>query len=403
MRMNTPRNPIDFSAVAHDEALRRARQLVPLLRTHADAIDRERRMPEAIEASLHEAGLFRILQPKAYGGMELPFIALIDVAEMLARGDCSTAWTAANLALHHRTLAHFDARAQADVWGENPAALITAAIAYVQGRGRRVDGGIRLSGHWNFCSGIDVSTWNLLACVVRDGDQVIDYRQCLLRVDEHETIDDWRTLGMRGTSSLSVKCEDVFVPEHRTQSMYTAASWHRFPGLEIHTSPVYKAPIAALGGHAPAACVVGNAQAALDTMIESVKARSTSYTGATMRDFQTVQLRIGAAGAKIDTARLMLRDDCVRADAIAAAGERLDTETKLRFKRNAAYAVRLAVEAVDALHEMAGANGIYDRFALARIFRDTRSAAAHIHFNADVQMTQWGLVALGGEFRSPTL
>jgi len=51
---------------------------------------------------------------------------------------------------------------------------------------------------------------------------------------------------------------------------------------------------------------------------------------------------------------------------------------------------------------MAGATGIYDRSPLQRIYRDVRSAAAHIHFSTDLQLTQWGLVALGGEFKSPT-
>jgi len=122
-----------------------------------------------------------------------------------------------------------------------------------------------------------------------------------------------------------------------------------------------------------------------------------------MRDFQTVQLRIGSAGARIDTARLVLRNDCLTADAAVKAGNPIEVETKLRYKRNAAAAVRLAVEAVDLLFEMGGAMGIYNDSPLQRIYRDVRSASAHIHFSTDLQLTQWGLVALGGEFRSPTL
>jgi hypothetical protein len=38
-----------------------------------------------------------------------------------------------------------------------------------------------------------------------------------------------------------------------------------------------------------------------------------------------------------------------------------------------------------------------------RMFRDVRSASAHIHFSVDMPMTQWGLVTLGGKFKSPTL
>ena len=84
-------------------------------------------------------------------------------------------------------------------------------------------------------------------------------------------------------------------------------------------------------------------------------------------------------------------------------GGKLDTETRLRYKRNAAWAVRQCVEAVDALHEMAGANGIYDHYPLQRVFRDQRAAAAHISFSTDAQLPPWGLVALGGDFKSPTL
>ena len=59
--------------------------------------------------------------------------------------------------------------------------------------------------------------------------------------------------------------------------------------------------------------------------------------------------------------------------------------------------------AVDSLHEMAGANGIYDTYPLQRMFRDAHAGAAHINFSVDVQYPGWGLVALGGEFKSPTL
>ena len=134
-----------------------------------------------------------------------------------------------------------------------------------------------------------------------------------------------------------------------------------------------------------------------------MKQRSTSYTGAKMRDFQAVQLRIGAAGAKIDAARLVLRNDAVEGQEIANRKVMADNLTKLRFKRNLAYAVNLCTEAVDALHAMAGANGIYEAAPLERIFRDAHSLAGHISFSFDAQASSWGLVALGGEVNNPTL
>jgi 3-hydroxy-9,10-secoandrosta-1,3,5(10)-triene-9,17-dione monooxygenase len=109
------------------------------------------------------------------------------------------------------------------------------------------------------------------------------------------------------------------------------------------------------------------------------------------------------AGAKIDAARLIMRNDCLHADGIIKAGETVPLETKLRFKRNACAAVRFAVVAVVSLHEAAGAIGIYDHAPLQRMFRDVRSASGHIHFSTDMQMTAWGNVALGGAFSSPTM
>lgn len=392
-----------FSDIDYDEALRRASDLVPFLREQAPAIEKARQLTPEVEAALHRTGLLRYLQPKSWGGMELDFVAWSDIPEMLGRGDAATAWNVANLASHHRTLALFSEQAQRDVWDDNPDALIAAGIAYPQGRAKRVDGGLLLSGTWNFCSAVNGAGWTMLAGIVMDGDKPVDWVQCLLECAQYEIVDDWQTMGMRGTGSSTVKVAGIFVPQHRVQSMATTLPGHTYAGIEANPNPMYRIPTSAIGGHGLGASIVGAAQGALDSMIAWVKDRSTNTTGASMRDFQTVQLRVGMAGAKIDAARLMLRADCIEADATLKAGKAVLLETKLRYKRNAAAAVRLAVEAVDILHEMAGANGIYDHAPLQRMFRDVRSASAHIHFNTDMQMTQWGNVALGGAFTSPTM
>jgi len=185
--------------------------------------------------------------------------------------------------------------------------------------------------------------------------------------------------------------------------MHVAKPGHAWPGLEVHRNPHYRIPTSALGGDCIGACLVGNARAALETTIGLVKSRSTNYTGAKMRDFQTVQLRIAGAAAKVDAAALLMRNDCLEAQRIYEEGGALELETRLRYKRNCALAARMCIEAVDSLHEMAGANGIYDHYPLQRMFRDQRAAGGHFSFSTDAQLPPWGLVALGGEFRSPTL
>jgi 3-hydroxy-9,10-secoandrosta-1,3,5(10)-triene-9,17-dione monooxygenase len=401
--MDTKPPAAGFAEVDYDEAMRRARELIPFLREQAARCEAARKLTPEVMGALTRAGLFRYLQPKARGGMELPFVAYFDIPEMLSRGDISVGWVVDNLASHHRNVTWFDPRAQEEVWGGNPDVGIASGIAYPQGRGVPAEGGIRLSGEWNFSSGTDHSDWSILACILRDGDRIADYLFCLLPRSQYEIMDDWHTLGMRATSSKTVRCQDVFVPSHRCVSMYLARDGHHWPGLAVHKNPHYRIPISALGGHGLGACMVGNARAALEIAVDLVKSRSTSYTGARMRDFQTVQLRIGAAGVKIDAAWLLMRSDCLEAQRVYEEGRTLEMETRLRYKRNAAQAARWCVEAVDALHEMTGANGIYDSYPLQRVFRDMRAAAGHISFSTDAQLAPWGLVQAGGEFRSPTL
>jgi 3-hydroxy-9,10-secoandrosta-1,3,5(10)-triene-9,17-dione monooxygenase len=410
--MNAPsQTTANFANVSRDDALRRANELVPALRSRAARAESERiLLPETV-ADLHAMGAFRVLQPRRWGGMEHDYIAYIDIPMALARGCASTSWCVVNLMIHNWMLALYDERAQADVWGADPAVLIAAGIAFPQGRARKVDGGYIISGKWNFSSGVHVSDWCMLAGTVRedapagaDGSgKPVDYRMCLLHKSQYQVIDDWHVMGMRSTGSMTVTATDVFVPEYRALSMLDARGGATFPGARTNPNPLYQIALSAMGGHGLASTAVGNAMAALEFTRDMVKARSTNYTGSRMRDFQVVQLRVGTAGAKIDAARQMLRSDALEAMDIARSGAVPDLETKLRYKRNAAYIAQLATEAVDGLHTVTGATGVYNSYPLERIFRDAHALAAHISLNFDAQAASWGLAVLGGEVNVPTL
>jgi 3-hydroxy-9,10-secoandrosta-1,3,5(10)-triene-9,17-dione monooxygenase len=401
-------NPADlmapsFAGVTHEEAVARARNLVPRLRERAAQAEIDRALsPESLR-ELNASGVMRALQPKRWGGMELEFITYFDVTMELARGCASTAWNVSQVLMHHWLLAMYDERTQQEVWSQDPEAVIATGIAFPQGQGRKIDGGYVISGRWNFSSCVNMSDWNMLAATVRDGERIVDHRLCLLHKSQYEVVDDWQVLGMRATRSMSVSAKDVFVPERKTLSMYETRGGDGFPGAGTNPHPVFRVPVLTLGGHGVVACAVGNAQAALDHMIASVKERSTNYTGMKMRDFQTVQLRIGEAGAKIDTARLLMRNDCIEGQETANRNLIADRQTKLRYKRNAAFAAGLCNQAVDTLHAMAGANGIYQAFPLERIFRDAHALTGHVTCHFDTHVSAWGLVALGGEINNPTL
>src|SRR5947209_17183348 len=160
----------DADGSAYAAMMARAKALVPQLRERASRTEQLRRLPTETERDLHDAGLFRIVQPKRVGGSELDYVALVDCADALAQADASVGWNFANLASHHWMLGMFDRHAQAAVWDKDANALIASSFIFAAGRARKVDGGYVLSGHWPFSSGVESSDWNMLASVVSSED-----------------------------------------------------------------------------------------------------------------------------------------------------------------------------------------------------------------------------------------
>ena len=122
---------------AHAAMIARTRALVPQLRERAARTEELRRLPPQTEQDLHEAGLFRILQPKRVGGSELDYVALIDCADLLGQADASVAWNFGNLASHHWMLGMFEETAQDAVWGKDPDTLIASSFIFPAGRARK--------------------------------------------------------------------------------------------------------------------------------------------------------------------------------------------------------------------------------------------------------------------------
>ena len=168
-----------------------------------------RRLPPETERDLHEAGLFRIVQPKRVGGAELDYVALVDCADVLGQADASVAWNFANLASHHWMLGMFDRRAQDRGLGQGRQRADRILLHFPAGRARKVDGGYRLRGSWPFSSGVDSSEWNMLASVVSSDDEAdgIEYRIFLLHKSDYKITDTWNATGLRGTGSNDVEVE----------------------------------------------------------------------------------------------------------------------------------------------------------------------------------------------------
>lgn len=398
-----PAKAPSFAGVTHEEAVSRARNMVPALRERAARAEEARIiLPETL-AELHANGVLRALQPTRWGGMELPFEACFDVAYEIARGCASTSWAGVNLLIHHWMLGLWPEQAQQDVWGSDPEALIASGVATASGKAWAVDGGYRVTGRWNFSSGVNVANWNMLGITVQDGAEAGMQGLIVIPKSEYTIVDDWQVMGMRSTGSMTVEATDIFVPRHRVLDVADLRGGNSAPGTRTNPGASFRVAMSGFSGHIIASTLCGNAQAALELTGEMICRKPPAPNGTSLRDMQAVQLRMSGAGARIDAARKLVRGDMAEAQEFAERGEVPDLERKLRAKRDVSYAVSLCSEAIDILAPLGGAHGIYDSSPMQRVFRDNRAGATHIQFNEDMNYATWGLVALGGEVNSPYL
>src|SRR5262249_33795831 len=143
------------------EVIESARALAPRLAERAEAAERPGGVPAETIREMQAAGLFRVLQPKRWGGLELDPRVFYRVQMALAEGCMSTAWIYGVIGVHNWELPLFAEAAQQEVWGKSSATLIASTYMPV-GRAERVEGGWRFSGRWGFSSGIEHCEWVFL-------------------------------------------------------------------------------------------------------------------------------------------------------------------------------------------------------------------------------------------------
>src|SRR5437870_7838669 len=240
-----------------DMYLQRVRALLPALRERADRAERLRRLPDETFADFQDAGLFRCLQPKRYGGFELDPGTLYQAVMEIGTVCGSTAWILGVVGVHNWHLGLFAPEAQEDVWGKDTSIQLSTSLAPT-GTVERAPGGFRLSGRWSFSSGCDFCDWAVLGGIVppKEDGAPPDARTFLLPRSDYAIDDNWHVMGLCGSGSKDIVVEDAFVPEYRTHS-YLDAFHLRNPGTAINNGPLYRLPFGLVFAYGLSAAATG--------------------------------------------------------------------------------------------------------------------------------------------------
>ncbi len=378
----------------------RALAVANAAREHALETEKARKVSADLIAMMRDADLFRIMQPRVFGGYELGYDLFVDLVSIIASGDGSTGWVYSLGAVHQWLIACFPIEAQRDVWHENPDAIAAASYA-PSGEARPIEGGYRLSGRWSFSSGVDNADWGFLGGFIpRENGKTPAF--FLVPREDYAVEDDWFTMGLAGTGSKTILVQDAFVPAHRLATFADLLTG-RGPGTKVNPNPVYRQPMLAVVPLCLLAPVFGMARGALEAFINQATGRTTrgAVAGGSnkMAEFATIQLRVAEATGCIDAAQLMIERDVRSTFDVAQRGQEVDVSHRLRNRLTHAFAAKLLVQAVDAVFAAAGGSALGLQHPVQRFWRDIHAAGSHISLNWDAVGSMYGQHVFGLEPR----
>jgi 3-hydroxy-9,10-secoandrosta-1,3,5(10)-triene-9,17-dione monooxygenase len=217
--------------LTREELIARAVAMRPKLRELQD----EHAAAGTYSAELHDefrkAGFYRITIPRMFGGYEFDLPTYFKTMLEVARGDPGVGWCLALGSSHGYLIAsHWSERAQRELFGPD-GHFAAAHRALPGGTATPVDGGYRISGRWNYCSGIPHAThFVCTAKLPEEAGSPPKFLAVVIPKGQFRILPDWggdQTPGMQASGSNSVEVTDVWIPDY-----YTA------PWLALFASPV---------------------------------------------------------------------------------------------------------------------------------------------------------------------
>ena len=368
---STPRS----SSATPSPLLQAARELAPLIREYADAIDAARELPRPVFNAIADAGLFRMAIPREIGGFELDLPTYTQVIEELAKADASTAWAVNQGSTFATNAARLKPEVAREVWIDTPRSVVSNSPG-ATAKAIVVEGGYRVTGRQGFSTGCRHASWVAAHAQVIENGQVRmrgaapEGRYLLVPIAQVELLDTWRTRGMRGTGTHHFEVKDVFVPAERT---FLARGEPQLTG-----GVRYKIPIGLAFASGDGAAALGLARSCIDAFLELAGSKSPHRMQGLLRDQAMVQFIVGHAEATLRSGRAFLMEAVEELwDDLTANGE-LSLKSRAAVRLATTHAIRLAAQIVESIYSASGATAVFEGHVIQRHFQDIHVITQHL-------------------------
>ncbi len=344
-----------------------ARDLFTLISDNAERTSPEPVPAETIDA-LVEADLHAISSPKAVGGTELPLMEQMDVLAEVSRADGSAGWV---LLANTGTIAFFGAWAGDDFVEKLFADGVPLAAGQFAPNGVAVptDGGYRVTGDYQFGSGINHSTW-VGAGTITEEPEGTDPRFLftLMPIEDVELRGNWDVLGLQSTASYDYAVRDVFVDEQ--------ATFDFFAPVRRRGGPHYDLGVMCLTAIGHAGFALGVTRRVLDELVEVARTKHRMGAATALRDSDRFVYAVGQLESRFRSAEAWMRQTVVAVEASVADGGEPDLSAITACRQASVFLTQQGADIAREAYLLAGTTALRDG-PLQRGFRDLHAGSQH--------------------------
>ena len=376
-----------------------ARLLGPQVQARSAEIEALGALPPDLVDAIRPTGSFRQCVPDDLGGPGVTVTESLRVFEEFAYHDGSVGWCVAIASTTSVLASYLPDPHAGDLFGDPGA--IGGGFVVPRGRAVPVDGGLRVSGRWQWGSGVKHCTTIGGGCLVVGADGRPQPRAdglaapfVFMDPDDVRLIDTWDVAGLAGTGSVDFEAHDVFVPEGRWVQIQAAApvrdnAWSRFSFFGLLAGGV-------------AAVAVGIARRSIDELIRLAGAKKPQGSTRTLAERAGAQAEVAVAEARLAAAWTWLLAAVEDTFQDARAGRSSTIDQRRRIRLAATHATQTAADVAASMFRTAGGAAVYRKSPIQRCFRDTAVAAQHAMV-APRTMETMGRMRLGLDTRTSTL
>ena len=350
-----------------------AQQLGPKISDRSAEIEALGTLPMDLVDAIRPTAAFRLFVPDDLGGPGITAVESLEVFEEFAYHDGSVGWCVAIASTTSLLASYLPDPHAGELFSD--AGAIGGGFVMPRGRAVPVGGGLRVSGRWQWGSGLRHCTTIGGGCLVVDAGGRPEPRRdglaapfVFMDPGDVELIDTWDVAGLAGTGSVDFEASDVLVPEGR---------WVQIAGGPVRDNVWSRFSFYGLLASGVAAAAVGIARRSIDELVGLATEKKPQGSARTLAERTATQAEVAGAEARLAAAWTLMLDAADDTFRGALEGRPSTIDQKRRIRLAATNATQTAANVAASMFRTAGGAAVYRTSPIQRCFRDAAVAAQH--------------------------